>query len=150
MEISDEDLSILRAFALKIKSCMPTQMYSMLAHAFPKEPPPSLAHACARVLALSGVKPTLFDCCVNSCCCYIGPYINDQNCTMTLHSDSPQTALHLFDDERLLHGLSSYITTTSCLIFVSIANISSALAWFLVPKNLKTSTHFCGLLSRSS
>jgi len=53
----------------------------MLAHAFPKEPPPSLAHAHARVSALSGVEPTLFDCCVNSCCCYVGPYINDQHCT---------------------------------------------------------------------
>jgi len=81
MEISDEDLSILRAFVLKIKSCMPTRTYSMLAHAFPKEPPPSLAHACTHVSALSGVKPTLFDCCINSCCCYISPYINDQNCS---------------------------------------------------------------------
>ena len=79
-EISDEDLSTLCAFALKVKSFMPTRTYSMLAHTFPKEPPPSLARAHAHATALSGVEPTLFDCCVNSCCCYVGPYIDDQHC----------------------------------------------------------------------
>ena len=60
-------------------------------------------------------------------------------------------ALRLFDDAKLLHGLSSFITITfSPLTFAFIANISSALVWSLDPKNLKTSTRFCGPLLRSS
>ena len=100
-EISDEDLSTLCAFALKVKSCMPTRTYSMLAHAFPKEPPPSLAHAHARVLALSGVEPSLFNCCINLCCCYIGPYINDQHC---FFCNEPR-----FDSQGRPHSQFTYI-----------------------------------------
>ena len=59
---------------------MPSWTYSLLAHAFPKEAPPSLAKNHAHVSALSGEEPIAFDCCVNSCCCYTGSYANIETC----------------------------------------------------------------------
>ena len=59
---------------------MPSRMYSLLAHAFPKEAPPSLAKTHTHVSALSGVEPILFDCCINSCCCYTVTYADVETC----------------------------------------------------------------------
>ena len=69
---------------------------------------------------------------------------------VTLPLDSPLMVLHLFADRRSQHGQSLYTTSTFHPTFASIVNIFSALAWFLVPKNLKILTHFCGLQLRSS
>jgi hypothetical protein len=47
---------------------------------------PNLAHlpswkaAQTQLLKISGLKPILYDCCVNSCCCYTGPHSNKTEC----------------------------------------------------------------------
>lgn len=34
----------------------------------------------AAAARLSGIKPTRYDCCVDSCCCFVGPHANLDNC----------------------------------------------------------------------
>ncbi|KIJ70560.1 hypothetical protein HYDPIDRAFT_184816 [Hydnomerulius pinastri MD-312] len=79
-QISDDDLAVLRAFALKVRSYMSAKTFAMLPYAFPHSPPPSLRATRTRVSALSGVDPVLYDCCVNSCCCFVGPHANETLC----------------------------------------------------------------------
>ncbi|KIJ60586.1 hypothetical protein HYDPIDRAFT_63201, partial [Hydnomerulius pinastri MD-312] len=78
--LSDEDLAILRAFALKVQSHMTMKTYEMLPFAFPTAPPPSWKSTQTRAATLSGVEPVLYDCCVNSCCCYVGPNADYDHC----------------------------------------------------------------------
>ncbi|KAG2749174.1 hypothetical protein P692DRAFT_20667152, partial [Suillus brevipes Sb2] len=78
LEIAGEDLSIddkdiLRAFAYKIKSHLTEANFNMLQFAFPSANVPSLKKAKSRVAFLSGLEPQYHDCCVNSCCCFVGP-----------------------------------------------------------------------------
>ncbi|KIJ64978.1 hypothetical protein HYDPIDRAFT_57818, partial [Hydnomerulius pinastri MD-312] len=79
-QLSDDDLAILRIFALKVHSHMTAKTFEKLPYAFPTAPPPSWNITQSRVAALSGVEPVLYNCCVNSCCCYIGPNAEYDNC----------------------------------------------------------------------
>lgn len=41
---------------------------------------PSLKHLRTRILALSGLKPRLYDCCIQSCVCFAGPFASLEAC----------------------------------------------------------------------
>lgn len=50
-------------------------------YAFPSEPPlPKINSLRSWVAFLAGIKPEFYDCCSNSCCCYVGPYEDLRTC----------------------------------------------------------------------
>ncbi|GBE87125.1 hypothetical protein SCP_1003720 [Sparassis crispa] len=79
-ELNEEDKAMLRAFALKADSHMMTQTYVKLPFAFPNEHIPTLGQAKSRIAFLSGIKPQLYDCCRNSCCCFVVPHAELETC----------------------------------------------------------------------
>ncbi|KAJ7108095.1 hypothetical protein C8R44DRAFT_744057 [Mycena epipterygia] len=69
------DLAICRAFAFKVRTNLTDRGFKMAPFAFPQEPPlPSLDGIRSRVNVLTGFKPQIYDCCVNSCLCFVGPH----------------------------------------------------------------------------
>ncbi|KAF8344424.1 hypothetical protein F5887DRAFT_860621, partial [Amanita rubescens] len=79
-ELTDEELALLRHFALKIDTHMTDKGYGKLKYAFPESPVVSLKKAKGRVEFLSAFKPVRYDCCVSSCCCFVGPHAKLSNC----------------------------------------------------------------------
>ncbi|EIW87427.1 hypothetical protein CONPUDRAFT_96839, partial [Coniophora puteana RWD-64-598 SS2] len=79
-QISDADLHILRVFALKVHGQVTDRVYHMLPRVFPETPTPSIYRTRRQVAALSGVTPILYDCCVDNCCCFTGPYADLETC----------------------------------------------------------------------
>jgi hypothetical protein len=71
---------ILRAYAFKIDSHLSDKAFSKLPYVFPKEPIPSVDVSRSRLQFLSGFKPVRYDCCINSCCCFVGPHKNCTQC----------------------------------------------------------------------
>jgi len=78
--LSLEDRAILRLFALKVQSHMNLKTFEKLPFAFPEVEVPTWKTVSARAAFLAGTKPVLFDCCVNSCCCYVGPNADLTDC----------------------------------------------------------------------
>ncbi|RDB22210.1 hypothetical protein Hypma_010657 [Hypsizygus marmoreus] len=80
-KLSAYDRAICRAFAYKIQTHTTDRDFAKLPFAFPCDPPlPKLDSIRARVAFLSGFKPEVYDCCVNSCCCFVGPNENLHEC----------------------------------------------------------------------
>lgn len=59
---------------------MPGRMFAKLPFAFPKAPVPSWKVCQEQVAQLSGFEPQVYDCCVNSCCCFTGPHAAATEC----------------------------------------------------------------------
>lgn len=75
------DRAICRAFAYKVKSHTTDTDFAMIPFAFPSDPPlPPLDGIRSRVSFLAGFKPEIYDCCVDSCCCFTGPYADLDKC----------------------------------------------------------------------
>jgi hypothetical protein len=59
----------------------------MAPFAFPQDPPlPKLDGIRSRINFLAGFKPQIYDCCVNSCLCFVGPH---QDLTECLYCHEP-------------------------------------------------------------
>jgi len=73
--------SICRAFAYKLKTHTSDHDFQYLPYVFNSEPPlPGLSKIRSHITRLSGYKPEFYDCCPNSCCCYLGPYAELSTC----------------------------------------------------------------------
>lgn len=59
---------------------MTREMFQMLPFAFPGAPMTTEDHVDSRAAFLSGLEPQLYDCCPNSCCCYVGPHAELVSC----------------------------------------------------------------------
>lgn len=79
-KLSDRDEDILRAFSLFVDDHLTTRTFANLSSTFPKHEVPTLDETRARVAFLSGFKPEFYDCCVNSCCCFVGPHLLLMQC----------------------------------------------------------------------
>lgn len=79
-ELSEEDLAILRAFALKTEDNLTNATFAKLPYTFPDSYIPTLKVTKARVEFLAAFKPVPYDCCPNSCCCYVGPHAEEDKC----------------------------------------------------------------------
>jgi hypothetical protein len=66
--------------AHKLKFCMTTEGFNALKHVFPDANHLSWKSAQTKLRNISGLTPILYDCCINSCCCYSGPNANKTSC----------------------------------------------------------------------
>lgn len=69
-----------RSFALKVDSHMSGATFAKLPYAFPASGITSWKTCQARITDLSSFKPQVYDCCVNSCCCFVGPHADATEC----------------------------------------------------------------------
>ena len=79
-KFSDDDLDLLRAFTLKIEDHFTKRTFERLRRAFPNSNIRSFKAAKSRVEFLAAFKPVRYDCCINSCCCFVGPHSEEQTC----------------------------------------------------------------------
>ncbi|KIJ63233.1 hypothetical protein HYDPIDRAFT_92764, partial [Hydnomerulius pinastri MD-312] len=78
--LSESDKQTLRAFAFMHRCRLTQEGFSMLPFAFPDANVQSLSTTISRVAFLSGVVPIDYDCCPNSCCCFVGPNEDLDSC----------------------------------------------------------------------
>ncbi|KAL7277981.1 hypothetical protein ACG7TL_007934 [Trametes sanguinea] len=79
-DLSEEDLQVLRPFALKVETHMPGKTFAKLPFAFPQSNVESWKTVQAQVARLSRFAPEVYDCCVSSCIAYTGVYADDLTC----------------------------------------------------------------------
>jgi hypothetical protein len=72
-ELTDEELAYLRHYALKVETHMTNDTFSKLAFAFPESTIASWKITKARAEFLATFRPVAYDCCISSCCCFVGP-----------------------------------------------------------------------------
>ena len=78
--LSDADMTMLRAYAYKIDTHTTDSAFKKLPFVFPQEQIPTVDVCRTRLRFLSGIKPERYHCCVNSCCCFVGPYSDYDQC----------------------------------------------------------------------
>ncbi|KAI0087623.1 hypothetical protein BDY19DRAFT_855282, partial [Irpex rosettiformis] len=78
--LTEDDLKHLRPFALKVDSHMPGHTFAKLPYAFPDSSVPSWKACQQRAANLSGFNPQVYDCCINSCCCFVGTHASATEC----------------------------------------------------------------------
>lgn len=72
-ELTDEELAYLRHYTLKVETHMTNDTFSKLVFAFPKSTIGSWKITKARAKFLATFRPVAYDCCISSCCCFVGP-----------------------------------------------------------------------------
>ncbi|KAF7325517.1 hypothetical protein MKEN_00400800 [Mycena kentingensis (nom. inval.)] len=79
--LSERAMDSVRAHNFKVKTDLGSRAYNMMRRAFPQlKDLPSLTKLQSEVAFISGVKPVKYDCCVKSCCCFVGPYAKLDAC----------------------------------------------------------------------
>ncbi|KAJ7211462.1 hypothetical protein C8J57DRAFT_985051, partial [Mycena rebaudengoi] len=79
--LTDKALDAIRAHNLKVNIDLGSRAYKKTARAFPQlRDLPSLYELQSQIAFLSGIKPTKYDCCTQSCCCFVGPYTDLDKC----------------------------------------------------------------------
>lgn len=73
--MSEDDMNSIRAFNFKVNTNLGAKSYAKLRLAFPQlSDLLSLQKLQTRIAFLSGIKPVIYHCCKNSCCCFTGPF----------------------------------------------------------------------------
>ena len=78
--MTDDNMAFLRQFAFKVDTHITNAAFDKLKYVFPGAGVSSLkvTKACAAFLA--AFKPVPYHCCINSCCCFVGPHKDRQKC----------------------------------------------------------------------
>jgi hypothetical protein len=86
-KLSAYDRAICRAYAYKLRHNLGDEAYQDLDLLLDDVPPlPSIFQSRKRVQFLAGFEPQIYDCCVNSCCCYAHPnYASLDSCPYCDH-----------------------------------------------------------------
>ena len=71
---------MLRAFSLKVEENLSEETWSKMMHTFHQHNLPSLKVTKARIEFLAAYRPIAYDCCVNSCICFVGPHKLKTHC----------------------------------------------------------------------
>ncbi|RDB24679.1 hypothetical protein Hypma_008169 [Hypsizygus marmoreus] len=79
-EMTEEEFSLLRAFALKVDDHLTNKTFEKLRYAFLNANIDTWTNTKARVEFLSALHPVPYDCYINSCCCYVGPHADATAC----------------------------------------------------------------------
>lgn len=86
-ELTEEDLTFLRAFTFKTEENLSDKSFERLRQTFPELKLESFKITKSRAQFLATFKPVPYDCCINSCCCFVGPRKDDQECS---HCNEPR------------------------------------------------------------
>ncbi|KAI5823201.1 hypothetical protein K523DRAFT_317296 [Schizophyllum commune Tattone D] len=79
--VTEEDRQLLRLFAFKNSgSGITDASYRELAYVFTKINIPSYKVVKAHAAKLSQFEPVAYDCCIKSCCCFVGPHKDKTRC----------------------------------------------------------------------
>src|SRR5277367_2763684 len=78
--LDENDLTLLRAYALKVEDGVTNATFNKFRFAFPQAPLNSIKSTEKRVQFLSGFRPVRYSCCPSSCVCFTGPYETLQQC----------------------------------------------------------------------
>lgn len=108
----------LKMFKLQIEIGFGTNAYAKLIHTFPELEVPSLKVLRRRVQQEAGLTPVAHDCCINSCICYAGPYIDSTSCPFCKHArrddnDNPFKQFHYVPLIPQLKALYAGITSAT-------------------------------------
>ncbi|KAJ6496381.1 hypothetical protein C8R45DRAFT_823187, partial [Mycena sanguinolenta] len=80
-KLSAEEMTAIRAHNYKVDTDLGARAYDKLARAFPELAGlPSRQQLRTQIAFLSGVVPVQYDCCVNSCCCFVDSYADNDFC----------------------------------------------------------------------
>lgn len=99
--MDEGDLGLLRAYAFKIEERLTQKAFNKLPLVFPSANVESFKKTEHRVQRLSGFQPVLYDCCINSCVCFTGPYEKLNDC--------PVCSTGRLDDEGRPRAQFSYL-----------------------------------------
>ena len=78
--LDKSDLTLLRAYTLKVEDGITNATFNKLRFAFPQAPLDSIKSTEKRVQFLSGFQPVRYACCISSCVCFTGPFETLQQC----------------------------------------------------------------------
>ncbi|KAJ2920000.1 hypothetical protein MD484_g408, partial [Candolleomyces efflorescens] len=79
-QLTDDEIKYLRHFNLKVETHMSDETYAKLEFAFPESSFQSFKLTKSRAAFLAQFKPVPYDCCVESCCCFVGPHADLDAC----------------------------------------------------------------------
>ena len=71
---------MLRTFSLKVEERLSDETWAKMMHTYHHHNIPSLKITKARVEFLAAYRPVAYDCCINSCVCYVGPHETKLHC----------------------------------------------------------------------
>ncbi|KAJ3745232.1 hypothetical protein EV360DRAFT_8035, partial [Lentinula raphanica] len=78
--LTEDELSDMRHFALKVETHMTDDTFAKLPFACPSENFQSWKSTKSQARSLSAFTPRVYDCCMNSCICYVGPHASKTQC----------------------------------------------------------------------
>ena len=78
--LGESDLGLLRTYTLKVEDHLSDHTFSLLAKVFPNASHDTLKMTKKRVRSLAGFGPVRYNCCINSCVCFVGPYEDLTEC----------------------------------------------------------------------
>jgi hypothetical protein len=78
--VTDDEIAHLRHYALKVNTHMTEEAFSSLPYAFPNDNVLSWKATRSRAAFLAQFQPIPYDCCINSCCCFVGPHVDETIC----------------------------------------------------------------------
>ncbi|KAK6995578.1 hypothetical protein R3P38DRAFT_2416634, partial [Favolaschia claudopus] len=80
-KLTEDEMKAIRAHNYKVDTDLGARAYDKLSRAFPELAGlPSRQRLQTQISFLSGVVPVKYDCCVDSCCCFTGPYADLDEC----------------------------------------------------------------------
>ena len=71
----------LRAFTFKTEENLSDKLFERMCHMFSELNLESFKVTNSHAQFLAAFKPVPYDCCINSCCCFVGPRKDDQECS---------------------------------------------------------------------
>ncbi|KAF9537572.1 hypothetical protein CPC08DRAFT_618684, partial [Agrocybe pediades] len=81
-DLTELDLELIRCFVLKTEDHVSNHTFECMRHAFRRnESVGRFSTIKTRVRRLAQFEPRLYDCCINSCCCFVGPLAEEQVCS---------------------------------------------------------------------
>ena len=122
------------AFAFKTEENLLDKSFEHLHQTFPELNLESFKVTKLHVQFLTSFKPVLYDCCINSCCYFIGPHKDDQECSYCLEAR--------FNTQGKPHKWSTYIPLIPRLVtyFKNSLLVNQMKYWHLFQTNPNSTT----------
>ena len=93
-ELTDKDLDVLQVFTFKTEENLSDKTFERMRHTFPKLNLDSFKTTRSRAHFLASFKPVPYDCCINSCCCFVDLEVMTRNVhTATSLTSIPKASL---------------------------------------------------------